>query len=1448
MGAPLHLWSTAAVVSSKASKPLAALNVSATRKRPEVVLRLVAFLGISRDDIEAWLAPLHGRTKLPNAFGRLWPTQPDSPAPRGEFSTKLAALRNSDARHSPAHQVALAKILGAAPSVVEADLRAEHHRLRLEKCVFSGCEQAYADALAKRGAGPSASDSADPFAPHNDNFGDTAPAATEGPTVDTAGNTDSSPLPPELAGIRVSEARKDDLLIFRLCEVFDQSPGMIRAALDRSHHRQRLDSVDFTPQSKPTQEFLGLSTPAPASPATSAAASTSSQPSMQRSGSAVTTTPPGPGPSSAPPDSVASASSTTADYRQASVTANSSQLPAAADRGASYTAELPSALPKRPARVGDDAIPKPGQIARCRHRNWLVETVHPPRELRRNATHLVDLVCIDDDVPGRKLSVLWELELGAYLTEPETGQLRGLGGFDPPEQFAAYLNTLRWNATTAADPNLFQAPLRAGIHVQPYQLTPLKKALELPRANLFIADDVGLGKTIEAGLVLQELLLRQRVDFALVVAPASVCLQWKEELYKRFGLHFRIYDRAFVARTRQQRGYKVNPWTAHTRFIISYPLLRRAEYLEPLRAFLGEYGAHRKRPKSLLILDEAHTVAPASGGSYAIDSRITRVAREHLCPRFENRLFLSATPHNGHSNSFSALLELLDPQRFHRSSPAAAADLQAVMVRRLKRNIRRVADGLFPRREVVALTLRGDGERWTVSGSLHAPRPEIKGYSRPELPLADDVWPLPASEAPELELSRLLGEYEAIVSPRNKKQRLVFANLQKRLLSSIPAFCRTLTAHAQRFDPAFAASLDAAPEPLIADTNDSEFDRDDNAIEAEELEQTAAASKSLQKPSQQAKALLDEMLALAEQHRRKPDMRVRALLEWIRRNQCPGVGRAKLSGTHGTPEKLPDKLATWGPRKLLIFTEYTDTKKWLSKLLTRAFAGTEQADERLLEIQGNVSDKNRETIQKAFNAPPGQHPVRILLATDAAREGINLQGACADLLHFDIPWNPARLEQRNGRIDRTLQPEPEARCHYFIYADREEDVVLDTVVRKVDIIRDELGSVGSVVMEQISEAMAGRSIRKDSRAAVEAAANPGARQQVVLEELEKAQAKDDARLDKEIRRAGSLFSKAQETFNFKPHLLRQAIDVALSLLGVTPLTPIAGEDGSQAYSLPEFPPGWESSLDALRRPRDRDESLWDWRRAAPPQPVVFDPPPHMTSPRVHLHLHHPLVRRLLDIFTSTGFGAHQLEHLTLMRHEGGSAYAVALARVSLFGTGAVRLHDELVEHYMRIGGDAACGPLEQLTEREIGKLSGNLEEQLRMPKSDRPPPKIAESLLHRARDDFATLWPLVHSDGQRIAEQAGRRLRERGNDESRQLRQILDAQKNRLQQQLPLLEVTTVAIERQRKAEAKARSERLAAIDREIQTEPTGLAEMYRVQLCRIEPVGLVYLWPEVWG
>ncbi len=535
------------------------------------------------------------------------------------------------------------------------------------------------------------------------------------------------------------------------------------------------------------------------------------------------------------------------------------------------------------------------------------------------------------------------------------------------------------------------------------------------------------------------------------------------------------------------------PWSTHNRFIISYQTLRRPEYFDPLIQHLSA-----RLKKSLLVLDEAYTAAPASSSKYAIDSRITRVVRD-LAPRFENRLFLSATPHNGHSNSFSALMELLDPQRFTRgvSIDGQSGALHQVMVRRLKKDLRSANLGSFPIRKVVRIDIEGSHE--------------------------------------ELRLAAMLSEYTQLMKPKKGRGQLVFTNLQKRLLSSVDAFYRTLEVHAERAeagltakeaelslseppapsgppsDPAsHRADSDRAPdepraetvEPITAARDAETYDADEDLLDREEDAVVRDASGLLQSPQARAKELLNEMLDLARKLRSRPDAKTLALIDWIREHQCPAAcAPIPEGGTSEQETEATKEQKQWTHKRVIIFTEYADTKRYLQRQLDNAVEGTELDELRIQGFHGAMSDEQREQVQRHFNGDPQEFPVRILVATDAAREGLNLQNHCADLFHFDIPWNPARMEQRNGRIDRTLQPEPEVRCHYFAYAERKEDVVLDKVVGKVDTIQEELGSLGDVVLRRI-EGTLSKGIDESTAASLEHTHPDDQAQKSVQAELE----------------------------------------------------------------------------------------------------------------------------------------------------------------------------------------------------------------------------------------------------------------------------------------------------------------------------------------------------------
>ena len=1046
-----------------------------------------------------------------------------------------------------------------------------------------------------------------------------------------------------------------------------------------------------------------------------------------------------------------------------------------------------------PAATLPERAPRAGELVHVRSRRWLVEEVVDPAVPGESPR--VRLACADDDAPGQELEVFWDFEPDRWIVAAEDWADLASRGFDPPHRFAAFFHTLRWHCTTATDPHLFQAPFRAGIRIDAYQMEPLRKALRLPRVNLFIADDTGLGKTIEAGLIARELLLRRKVNAIVVAAPPSVLEQWKSELEERFGLVFELLDRAYFARMRRERGFGVNPWRTHSRFLVSHNLLVDPAYADPLREWLGPM-----RPGSLLILDEAHHAAPSSGGRYGIETKFTRAVRD-LGGRFEHRLFLSATPHNGHSNSFSTLLELLDPYRFTRGVRVRGRrELDDVMVRRLKEDVRQIQDG-FPHRAV---------ERIEIAG------------------LPDD--------APELVLSRLLDEYREAREQRHRGASgraraaagLLVVGLQQRLLSSIEAFARSLTVHRATVERQWrAAGGEKAPaavagngadgtsaeeppagqrryEPFLTppDGDDERGGWDDEEIEAEEkehIEALTSAAEAAPPPAAEAGArsaadaplpererrLLDRMQQVADRARGRPDAKTRRLVDWVRANLCPS-----LPPFGEPPAGAPPR---WNDRRVLVFTENRQgTKRYLREMLEQAVEGTDRADERIETIDGLTGGARRREIQRRFNADPARDPLRILLATDAAREGLNFQAHCTDLFHFDLPWNPGRIEQRNGRIDRKLQPAPEVRCHYFVLPQRAEDRVLEVLVRKTGTIKAELGSLSQVIDDDVERRLNAGGIRhRDAERLareIEAADVDAERRRIAEDELEAARERQDA-LHEQVDRCRDLLARSRKWVGFEAAPFRDALSCSLDLLGADPLRPGADGHGNPVWTFPPLDrraaadPSWTATLDTLRAPRRADQKIADWRRDAPIRPVVFDDPGVLGDDAVHLHLGQRVAQRLLARFRAQGFVYHDLSRACLAQAADAVPRVILLGRLSLYGRGAERLHEEIVPVAARwTEPSRRTGPLRAYAREAEARTLDLLDRSLGSPGA--PPETVRRRLLEAAPGDIEQLLPQLEPRAAELAEAAVDKLRGRGEQEARSLRETLERQRARVRDEL----------------------------------------------------------------
>lgn len=1154
-----------------------------------------------------------------------------------------------------------------------------------------------------------------------------------------------------------------------------------------------------------------------------------------------------------------------------------------------------------PQQQQSTSPPPIGALVKVRARLYVVDNTHKP--IIDDKSHMqftqVDLSCLDDDAAGELLSVFWEQELDAEICQMSWEHLKSRE-FDDPSLFAAYVHALRWNCSSAAHLERIQAPWRAGIAPLAYQLSPLRKALNMPRVNLFIADDVGLGKTIEAGLVLREMMLRQKVRRVVIAAPPSVVVQWAEEMEQRFGLTFAVYNRDFVANCRAKRGYHVNPWNTHSRFIISHALLHDEEYARPLLQWLGDFA-----PQSMLILDEAHHAAPASRAKYAVDSLFTKAIRK-IAASFEHKLFLSATPHNGLSNSFSALLEILDPQRFCRGIPVNAKLRDEVMIRRLKKDLRPYLshDDKVPERRVEAVYIKELDEK------------------HPDLLLAQYLRKY--RDAVEQNYAAHNQNNKDGTSKTSSDVKLVLVNLQKRLLSSVAAFYRTLFAHAKPIckrigvdiytlinavSPAVSPALeDHDAENDGIDHNEQtahlytyKSDDQDEEMDEEEIEdanvrvvEKVSKRKSLPKPSAREVELLQKMLRLAHTARHQPDARVLTLVQWIRQhllNQPENT--TSTTNTTNTTQKAP----LWNQRRLIVFTEYVDTKNYLQQqLIAHLGLHEDNADAdrytRIQSIYGGMTDEARETVKRAFNSDPASEPLRILLATDAAREGINLQNHCSDLFHFDLPWNPSRLEQRNGRIDRKLQRADVVFCRYFVYTQRPEDRVLEVLVERTKTIQDELGCLPTSIEEKMIQALqdgiplnvaaqqqmidALKEKNSNTVQIIQTDLLFTAQSTDVVEETEDAapiqKPKDRSEaIAMELDSLRHLFEESRQAMQFNGESLRHALSESLRLLRANAVTPVPKQtSGIQRYQLPDIRSNaWDDTLDTLRKPRDAKSSkmtVAEWRSVEKIRPVVFEAPHFIDDTVVHLHLEHRVVQRLLSRFLSQGFVLDDIARACIGQTKHNMPRVVLLGRISIFGKNAARLHDEIIAvaaEIVQTHGKTATERLRVLEHDDAEHTWQNLVSSLQESRDDRVPAGVIEQLHRVSVEDIEYLKQFFEAKAKEREVMARDALKKRAATDVKEIKKILDGQRKRIQSQMSDGAGTDKNADKntdKKRAQlslgftdeelAQLESDRkhwvrvLGELESQMETEPKRIRDSYDVKIVRCEPAGIAYLWP----
>ncbi|WP_231972585.1 helicase-related protein [Nocardiopsis alborubida] len=595
-------------------------------------------------------------------------------------------------------------------------------------------------------------------------------------------------------------------------------------------------------------------------------------------------------------------------------------------------------------------------------------------------------VTVRDDSGHLTDQVLFPDDIAAL--RPEAPKSRWSFDADP-KQFRLAAEALRMRHAGLSDPML--AVETSDIDPLPHQIRAVYGTLLTQPGSLrfLLADDPGAGKTIMAGLYLKELLLRGDVQRCLIVAPGGLVEQWQAELLEKFGIETTILTRDLAAADRDGDPFRSNPM-----LIARMDQLARNEEWQAMLA---------NTEWDLIVVDEAHRMSASWFGNelkrtrrYELGQLLGSITR-HL-------LLMTATPHSGSEANYQSFLALLDPDRFagQYRQGVHSTDTTGLMRRMIKEDLLTFeGKPLFPER--VAETVE-----YTLSALEMRLYEEVTEYVRTEMNRAEQA--------------------------DGKRRTVGFALtvMQRRLASSPEAIYQSIRRRAARLrthrEQILTGTFHDTTEALPFDLSDYDSDELDAAqreqVESEVLDVATAARTAAELDAELA--ALTRLEETAYQVRDSGDDR-----KWQELRSL--VMKARDEGLASSHHR---------PHKIIIFTEHRDTLRYLTDRITTLLGGDTDA---IVTIHGGTARQTRREIRAKFTNDPRCH---VLIATDAAGEGLNLQAAHL-MVNYDLPWNPNRIEQRFGRIHRIGQREV-CRLWNLVASQTREGQVFQRLLTKIE--------------------------------------------------------------------------------------------------------------------------------------------------------------------------------------------------------------------------------------------------------------------------------------------------------------------------------------------------------------------------------------------------------------